>query len=125
MEMDMQSTVIPQPGSGPELPFAAPSGVGLGTSFGPTREAHIERQLAALLIGISLNNGYEGRDPLAISDSLASGFVAELLGVSIGALADALKALHQRGLVKAEGHGLRLTNILALEELAGVAPIAA
>lgn len=121
----MQSTVIPQPGSRPELPFAAPSGVGLGTSFGPTREVHIERQLAALLIGISLNNGYEGRDPLAISDSLASGFVAELLGVSIGALADALKALHQRGLVRAEGPGLRLTNILALEELAGVTPIAA
>ena len=121
----MQPTVIPQPGSHPEFPFLAPGRGGLRAAFGSTREERIERQLAALLIGISLNNGYEGRDPRAISDNLASGFVAELLEVSIGGLADALKALHQRGLVRAEGHGLRLTNVMALEKLAGVAPMAA
>ncbi len=55
----MQPTVIPQPGSHPEFPFLAPGRGGLRAAFGSTREERVERQLAALLIGISLNNGYE------------------------------------------------------------------
>ncbi len=115
----MQPTIHPQPA---ELPFLAPNHLSLRSSFELTPEGHIERtinQLAALLIGISRNNQYEGRDPTCIPDNLASGFVAELLGVKIGRLAGALIALQQRGLVKAEGHGLRLTNVIALERLAG------
>jgi hypothetical protein len=117
----MQPTMNHQPGSRPELPLAAPSRVGLRGFFELTPEGHIERtidQLAALLIGISRNNQYEGREPAAIPDNLASGFVADLLGVDMGMLTDALIALQQRGLVRAEGHGLRLTNMIALERLA-------
>jgi hypothetical protein len=114
----MRPTMTHQPGSRPELPLAAPSRVGLR---GLTPDGHIERtidQLAALLITISHNNRYEGRDPACIPDNLASGFVADLLGVDIGMLTDALIALQQRGLVRAEGHSLRLTNMNALERLA-------
>lgn len=117
----MQPTLTHQPGSRPEVPFTAPSRVGLRGFCELTREGRIERtidQLAALLISISRNNHYEGRDPAAIPDNLASGFVAELLGVDIGILTEALMALQQRGLVRAEGHGLRLTNMNALERLA-------
>ncbi|MTD95776.1 hypothetical protein GIW81_15665 [Hyphomicrobium sp. xq] len=117
----MQPTMPHQPGSRPELPLEAPSRVGLRGVFELTPEAHIERtidQLAALLISVSRNNQYEGRDPACIPDNLASGFVADLLGVDIGMLTDALIALQQRGLVRAEGHGLRLTNMSALERLA-------
>lgn len=117
----MQPTLPHQPGSGPELPFAVPSRVEPRGFFELTRERRIERtidQLAALLIGISRNNQYEGRDPAAIPDNLASGFVADLLGVDMGMLTEALLALQQRGLVWPEGPGLRLTNLIALERLA-------
>ena len=42
----------------------------------------IER-VAAFLVAVSRNNSYEGRDPNAIPDFLSSGFVADLLGLSI------------------------------------------
>lgn len=118
----MQPTMTPPPVPRTERPFAAAGILGNRSFFELTPEGHIERavnQLAALLISISRNNHYEGRDPAAIPDDLASGFVAELLAVDMGILTDALIALQQRGLVKAEGHGLRLTNINALERLAG------
>ena len=116
----MQPTMTHQPGSRPELPLAASSRVGVRGVFELTPEKHIERnihQLAALLISISRNNQYEGRDPTCIPDNLASGFVADLLSVDMGMLTDSLIALQQRGLVRAEGHGLRLTSMRALERL--------
>jgi hypothetical protein len=121
METSMQPTMSDQPGWATELPFAAPRSIGPRGFFEFTPEGCIERtidQLAALLITISRNNQYEGRDPAAIPDNLASGFVADLLGVDIGVLTEALVALQQRGLVRAEGHSLRLTNMRALERLA-------
>ena len=112
----MQPTMTPPPQSRIERPF-----LGNRSFFEFTPEGHIERavnQLAALLISISRNNLYEGRDPASISDNLASGFVAGLLAVDMGILTHALIALQQRGFIRAEGHGLRLTNINALERLA-------
>lgn len=114
----MQPTMTLQPAPGPQLAFAAPFPL---RSFDPSPAGHVDRaakQLAALLINISRNNKYEGRDPAAISDNLASGFVADLLGVDLGTLTEALVALKQRGLVRAEHHGLRLTNMSVLERLA-------
>lgn len=72
-------------------------------------------QLAALLLSISRNNEYEGRDPHFIPDNLASGFVADLLGLDVPSLADALLALQECGLVRAKGRVLCLTDLTALE----------
>jgi len=122
METSMQPTMTPPPVSRTERQFAVASVLGNCGFFELTPGGHIERavnQLAALLISLSRNNHYEGRDPASIPDNLASGFVAELLAVDMGILTDALIALQQRGFVKAEGHGLRLTSINALERLAG------
>ena len=44
-------------------------------------------RVAALLMSISRNNGYEGRDPHVMPDTLTSGFVADLLGLDIASLA--------------------------------------
>ena len=38
-------------------------------------------RVAALLVSISRNNGYEGRDPHVMPDALTSGFVADPLGM--------------------------------------------
>ncbi len=79
-------------------------------------------RVAALLVSISRNNGYEGRDPDAIPECLTSGFVAELLGLSITAVADVLVELTQRSLVASTpSSGLRLTDVAGLERLAGAA----
>jgi hypothetical protein len=78
----------------------------------------IER-LASLLLAISRNNSYEGRDPNSIPDALTSGFVGDLLGVSVALLADLLVELASHGLVEASpAHGLRLVDIGGLEKLA-------
>jgi hypothetical protein len=77
------------------------------------------QRIAALLIGISRNNQYEGRDPHAVPDSLTSGFVAELLGIEVPALAGLLITLEDEGLVApVPGAGLSLTNLAGLERLA-------
>lgn len=76
-------------------------------------------RVAALLIAISRNNSYEGRDPTAVPDALTSGFVADLLGVEIATLAAHLVELRERGLVDQQpSTGLRLKNIAGLETLA-------
>ena len=78
----------------------------------------IER-MASLLLAISRNNSYEGRDPNSIPDALTSGFIADLLGVSVSLLADLLVELDGHGLVEASpAHGLRLVDIGGLERLA-------
>ena len=78
-------------------------------------ESHV--RVAALLSSIARNNRYEGRDPNFIPDCFGSGFVADLLGLSVDDLADALVELKHRGLLQAEGSALRLTNLSALEKL--------
>ena len=54
-------------------------------------------RVAALLVSISRNNGYEGRDPRVMPDTLTSGFVADLLGLDIASLAALLVDLRRRG----------------------------
>src|SRR5690606_31943989 len=85
-------------------------------------EAADERPLsrvAALLLAISRNNAYEGRDPRIIPDSLTSGFVADLLDLDIDALQELLVDLRLRGFVAvADKGGLRLADIDGLELLA-------
>ena len=75
-------------------------------------------RVAALLSAISRNNSHEGRDPALIPDCLTSGFVADLLGLRVSDLADALAELEHRGLVaQAPGSVLRLTNLPTLDRL--------
>jgi hypothetical protein len=82
------------------------------------RPKPLER-LAALLVAISQNNRYEGRDPSAIPDSLTCGFVAGLLGLSITSLGDFLIELQELRLVEASpSSGLRLKDLAGLERLA-------
>ena len=78
-------------------------------------ESHV--RVAALLSAISRNNRYEGRDPAVIPDCFSSGFVADLLGLSVSHLADALVELKRRGLLQEQGSALRLTDLSALESL--------
>ena len=78
-------------------------------------ESHV--RVAALLSSISRNNRYEGRDPNLIPDCFSSGFVADLLGLAVDDLADALVELKRRSLVQAEGLALRLTDLPVLEKL--------
>jgi CRP-like cAMP-binding protein len=78
-------------------------------------ESHV--RVAALLSAISRNNRYEGRDPAVIPDCFSSGFVADMLGLSVSHLADALVELKRRGLLQEQGSALRLTDLSALESL--------
>ncbi len=76
-------------------------------------------RVAALLVSISRNNGYEGRDPSVMPDTLTSGFVADLLGLDIGSLAAMLIDLRRRGLIDSDASSaLRLRDIAKLELLA-------
>lgn len=78
-------------------------------------------RVATFLLQISRNNRYEGRDPNALPDSLSCGFVADLLGLDVPALADILVAFERRGLVEhMAGGGLRLSNPTGLETLANL-----
>lgn len=75
-------------------------------------------RVAALLLSISQNNSYEGRDPKSVPDVLTSGFVADLLGVDIGALAALLVDLRRRGLIECGSNSeLRLKDVDGLERL--------
>lgn len=76
------------------------------------------QRVAALLISISRNNSYEGRNPEIIPDSVTSGIVAEMLGSSVSDLAHFLIQLQQSGLIaQAQGGALRLLDRPALERL--------
>ena len=78
-------------------------------------DSHV--RVAALLSAISHNNRYEGRDPAVIPDCFTSGFVADLLGLRVDDLTDALVELKQQGLVQEQGSAVRLTDLPALERL--------
>ena len=73
---------------------------------------------AALLVVLSRNNGYEGRDPLIVTDDMSSGTVSTLLGIELDTLARALLEMQRRGMV-APGHdgALRLTDLDAIDRL--------
>ena len=76
-------------------------------------------RVAALLMSIARNNGYEGRDPHVMPDTLTSGFVADLLGLDIASLAALLVDLHRRGLIDNDpSSALRLKDLAGLETLA-------
>jgi len=101
-------------------PSVRASGEPRGDTVGRRRslaavESHV--RVAALLSAISRNNRYEGRDPAVIPDCFSSGFVSDLLGLSVSHLADALVELKRQGLLQDEGSVLRLTNVSALESL--------
>ena len=76
-------------------------------------------RVAALLVSISRNNGYEGRDPRVMPDTLTSGFVADLLGLEIGSLAALLVDLRRRGLIDSDP-----SSTLLLKDLAGLEMLA-
>ena len=76
-------------------------------------------RVAALLVSISRNNGYEGRDPHVMPDALTSGFVADLLGMDVTSLAALLVDLRRRGLIDNDpSSALRLKDLAGLEVLA-------
>jgi CRP/FNR family transcriptional regulator len=76
-------------------------------------------RLAALLVSISRNNSYEGRDPRQLPDTLTSGFIADLLGIDIGSLAALLVDLRRRGLIDSDpSSALLLKDLDGLEMLA-------
>ena len=76
-------------------------------------------RVAALLVSISRNNGYEGRDPHVMPDTLTSGFVADLLGIDIASLAALLVDLRRRGVIDSDpSSALRLNDLAGLETLA-------
>ncbi len=75
-------------------------------------------RVAALLLSISQNNLYEGRDAKTVPDALTSGFVADLLGVDIATLAALLVDLRERGLIESGSNStLHLKDINGLEQL--------
>jgi CRP/FNR family transcriptional regulator, anaerobic regulatory protein len=77
-------------------------------------------RVAAFLVSVSRINSHEGRDPQVVSESCPSGFVADLLGISVETLATVLAELRHQGLVEATGRGrLRLIDIRGLEKLTG------
>jgi hypothetical protein len=78
-------------------------------------ESHV--RVAALLSSISRNNRYEGRDPAVIPDCFSSGFAADLLGLRVDDLAEALVELKHLGLIQEQGSAVRLTDLPALEKL--------
>jgi CRP/FNR family transcriptional regulator len=76
-------------------------------------------RVASLLLAISRNNSYEGRDAETMPDTLTSGFVADLLGIDIGSLALLLVDMRRRGLIDSDdSSALRLRDIAGLERLA-------
>ena len=121
----MTSGLMPQGSSLPpvfRVPSEPPAGPRVDRAVVVRRSLAADRtrvqRVAALLSAISRNNSHEGRDPVLIPDCLTSGFVADLLGLRVSDLADALVELEHRGLVaQAQGSALRLTNLPELERL--------
>jgi len=72
-------------------------------------------RVVALLVSISHNNGYEGRNPRRMPDTLTSRFVADLLGLEIGSLAALLVDLRRRGLIDSNS-----SSTLLLKDLGGL-----
>ena len=77
-------------------------------------------RLAAFLLTLSRENEQEGRDPAILMQPLDCGVVADFLALSIDRLGSLLVQLEQRGMIApSPPQGLRLTDVEALETLAG------
>ena len=77
-------------------------------------------RLAAFLLTLSRENEQEGRDPTVLVQPLQCGVVADFLALSVDRLGSLLVQLERRGLIEScAPQGLRLTDIAALESLAG------
>ena len=77
-------------------------------------------RLAAFLLTLSRENEQEGRDPTVLMQPLHCGVVADFLALSIDRLGSLLVQLEQRGMIApSPPQGLRLTDVEALEKLAG------
>jgi CRP/FNR family transcriptional regulator len=77
-------------------------------------------RLAAFLLTLSRENEQEGRDPTLLTQPLECGVVADFLALSVERLGSLLVQLERRGLIETcASQGLHLTDIAALESLAG------
>lgn len=75
-------------------------------------------RLAAYLLAVSSINATETGNPALFPGRLTCGYVAQVLGFDVTTLADGLKKLESRGIVKAGAEGLELRNMTALNMLA-------
>jgi CRP/FNR family transcriptional regulator len=83
-----------------------------------SREKPLGR-VAAFLLTLSRQNEQEGRDPTVLAHPLQCGVMADFLALSIDRLGALLVQLNQRGIIEQIPGGLRLTDVDALETLAG------
>lgn len=82
------------------------------------RSRPVETRLAALLLVISDTNAGEGRPRDIIEDDLTCGLVAQMLGLDMDSLTQALMELARRNLVRAEPEGrLRIVDRAGMERL--------
>ena len=73
---------------------------------------------AAFFVVVSRNNGYEGRDPLVVTDDVSSGTVSDFLGIELDVLGRALLEMQRRGLVSpCQDGNLRLDDLAAIDRL--------
>ena len=73
---------------------------------------------AAFFVVVSRNNGYEGRDPLVVTDDVHSGAVSDFLGLELDVLGRALLEMQRRGMVSPCDDGnLRLDDLQAIDRL--------
>jgi len=109
-------------------PLAGPFRLGPAVALPPQLTEPVRRasafhkdaveRTAALLIVLSRNNAYEGRDPALIADELNCGLVADMLGIGIDTLASVLIDLERQGfVVPGDDGGLRLLDIEGLDRL--------
>jgi CRP/FNR family transcriptional regulator, anaerobic regulatory protein len=77
-------------------------------------------RLAAFLLTLSRENEQEGRDPTLLMQPLHCGVVTDFLALSVDRLVGLLVQLERRGMIApCSPQGLRLTDVEALEGLAG------
>jgi CRP/FNR family transcriptional regulator, anaerobic regulatory protein len=76
-------------------------------------------RIAAFLLTLSRQNEQEGRDPTVLTQPLQCGAVADFLALTIDRLGALLVQLKRRGVIEETPGALRLTDIAALETLAG------
>jgi len=82
-------------------------------------DRHLTSRVAALLVTLSRRNEQEGGDPRLIGDSLDCGTVAGYLELDLHTLGRALLDLELAELIERNPpHGLRLTDLAGLEQLA-------
>ncbi len=79
-----------------------------------------EQRLANYLLAVlGVTRGERGVGALLIPDDIASGYVAELLGMSVNTMAMALLSLRRSGAVDVSPSGLRVLHVGRLEMVAG------